>query len=42
MIDYLLKNFFTEIDESTTDKEMKNKFMFEKIVKDTADLVALW
>jgi serine/tyrosine/threonine adenylyltransferase len=42
MIDYLIKNFFTEIDESTTDKDLKNKFMFEKIVKDTADLVALW
>ena len=44
MIDYMLEYLFPEINQSFSQdmKEQKYKVMFEKIVKDTADLVALW
>ena len=44
MLDYLLENLFKEINESFAEdmKDHKLKVMFEKIVKDTADLVAMW
>ena len=44
MIDYMLEYLFPEINQSFSQdmKEQKYKVIFEKIVKDTADLVALW
>jgi len=44
MLDYMLEHLFKEINESFSDdmKDQKYEVMFEKIVKDTADLVALW
>jgi serine/tyrosine/threonine adenylyltransferase len=44
MLDYMLEHLFKEINESFSEdmKDQKYEVMFEKIVKDTADLVALW
>lgn len=44
MLDYMLEHLFKDINESFSDdmKDQKYQIMFEKIVKDTADLAALW
>lgn len=44
MLDYLQKHFFQDIvcDGSEESVEESRKLMFGKIVKDTAELVALW
>mmetsp|Transcript_11215 Transcript_11215/g.18877 ORF Transcript_11215/g.18877 Transcript_11215/m.18877 type:complete len:282 (+) Transcript_11215:742-1587(+) len=47
MLDYLLAHFFKEVDglvhgEGEKEKEQKYQLMFEEIVRETAELVALW
>jgi len=46
MLDYLIKNFFSEIEASFPDTEqntqMRVQVMYEEIVKSTAKMVALW
>ena len=45
MLDYLIKNFYKEIDESFQGEEnaqMRAQVMYEELVKSTAKMVALW